>query len=201
MAKNALEIGTKVRFLDDVGQGTVTRIISDKEVMVEDENGFEYAHAVSGLIAIPNQREEALAYERAIPTVLEILQQEISSDRQRRLEKDFNQKYETAQANPRHGQEMEVDLHIHALVDSQAGLTPATMLELQLAHFERMLQIGIRQRQKKIVFIHGIGQGVLKHQIWSRIEQYYPDCSCRSGDPRKFGNGATEVWIGQSAFR
>ena len=43
-----------------------------------------------------------------------------------------------------------------------------------------MLQIGIRQRTKKMIFIHGIGQGVLRHQIWSRVEQYYPDCSCRS---------------------
>lgn len=201
MTKNALQIGMKVRFLDDVGQGTITKIISEKEVMVEDENGFEYAHACSRLIVVENQQEEAMAYERAIPTVLEILQQEISSEHQRRLEKEFNHKYAAAQANPQRSQEMEVDLHIHALVDSQTGLTPATMLELQLAHFERMLQIGIRQRLKKIIFIHGIGQGVLRHQIWTRIEQYYPDCTCRSGDPRQYGNGASEVWIGQSAFQ
>ena len=33
------------------------------------------------------------------------------------------------------------------------------------------------------------------------VEQYYPDCSCRSADPRQYGNGATEVWIGEAAFR
>jgi dsDNA-specific endonuclease/ATPase MutS2 len=48
------------------------------------------------------------------------------------------------------------------------------MLELQLSHFERMLQIGIRQRMKKLVFIHGIGQGVLRHQIWSRVDSVLP---------------------------
>lgn len=201
MRANALKIGSKVRFLNDVGQGTVTKLLGEGRVMVEDENGFEYPHAIGDLLQVEDAREEALAYERAIPSVLEILQQEISPEHRRRMEKDFKTKYAEAQSQAGPGQEMEVDLHVHAIVDSQAGLSPGVMLELQIAHFERMLQIGIRQRTKKLIFIHGIGQGVLRHQIWSRIEQYYPDCTCRSADPRRYGSGATEVWVGESAFR
>lgn len=200
MSLKALKIGSKVRFIDEIGGGIVTEILSAEMVMVEDDSGFENAHPAHNLIVIENTEAEMQAYERAVPTVLEILQQEADPQKTKRLEKDFNQKYAEA-ASRTHQDSMEIDLHMHAIVDSQAGLSPSVMLELQLAHFERMLQIGIRQRTKKMVFIHGIGQGVLRHQIWSRVEQFYPDCSCRSADPRKYGSGATEIWVGESAFR
>ena len=200
MRLNALKVGTKVRFLDEVGNGIVTKILSDAKVMVEDDSGFEYPYDASRLLVIEDIKEEKMAYERVVPTVLEIIQQDISPERKSRLEKDFKTKYREANARAHGRSDMEIDLHMHAIVDSQSGLNPTTMLELQLAHFERMLQIGIRQRMKKLVFIHGIGQGVLRHQIWSRVDQYYPDCSCRSADPREYGSGATEVWIGESAF-
>lgn len=200
MAPNALKVGTKVRFLDEVGHGTITKVISLAEVVVEDDNGFEYPYDASRLLVVADAKEEKMAYERVIPTVLEIIQQDVSPDRKKRLEKDFKTKYKEANARAGERSDMEIDLHMHAIVDSQAGLDQGVMLELQLAHFERMLQIGIRQRMKKLVFIHGIGQGVLRHQIWSRVDQYYPDCTCRSADPRQYGSGATEVWIGERAF-
>ena len=200
MGLNALKVGTKVRFLDEVGNGIVTKILSEAKVMVEDDSGFEYPYDASRLLVIEDAKEEKMAYERVIPSVLEIVQQDLSAERKTRIEKDFKTKYKEANARSNERSDMEVDLHMHAIVDSQSGLEPSTMLELQLAHFERMLQIGIRQRMKKLVFTHGIGQGVLRHQIWSRVDQYYPDCSCRSADPREYGSGATEVWIGERAF-
>ena len=200
MGLNALKVGTKVRFLDEVGNGIVTKILSEAKVMVEDDSGFEYPYDASRLLVIEDAKEEKMAYERVIPSVLEIVQQDLSAERKTRIEKDFKTKYKEANARSNERSDMEVDLHMHAIVDSQSGLEPSTMLELQLAHFERMLQIGISQRMKKLVFIHGIGQGVLRHQIWSRVDQYYPDCSCRSADPREYGSGATEVWIGERAF-
>jgi hypothetical protein len=199
MESNALKVGTKVRFLDEVGHGMITKVISNAEVMVEDDNGFEYPYEAARLLVVKDIKEEKMAYERVIPSVLEIIQQDVPPERKKRLEKDFKTKYKEANHQASSRSDMEVDLHMHAIVDSQSGLDPAIMLELQLAHFERMLQIGVRQRMKKLVFIHGIGQGVLRHQIWSRVDQYYPDCSCRSADPRQYGSGATEVWIGERA--
>ena len=178
----------------------MTKILSDAKVVVEDDSGFEYPYDAARLLVIEDAKEEKMAYERVVPTVLEIVQQDISAERKSRIEKDFKTKYKEANARANERLDMEIDLHLHAIVDSQSGLDSTTMIELQLAHFERMLQIGIRQRMKKLVFIHGIGQGVLRHQIWSRVDQYYPDCSCRSADPRVYGSGATEVWIGESAF-
>ena len=200
MGANNIAIGDKVRFLNDVGEGTVTKILDATHVMVEDEDGFEFQHSVRELILIHNREKEAEGYARVIPSVAEILQQEVSSKTQKLIEKDFKERYAEANSSPKAGDTEEVDLHMHHLVESQRGLTPSAMLELQLSHFERLLQIGVQQKRKRMIFIHGIGQGVLRHQIWSRIEQFYPDCTCRSADPRRFGNGATEVWIGESAF-
>ena len=168
MRANAFKIGDKVRFLNEVGEGRVTVVQADGQILVEDDNGFEYAHAPSDLIPMKSRAVMEQAYERVIPSVLEILQQEMDPVRQRKMEQDFKSKYKEARARPSGGTVEEVDLHLHAIVDSQAGLSPGVMLELQSAHFERMLQIGIRQRTKKMIFIHGIGQGVLRHQIWSR---------------------------------
>ena len=199
MESQAIEIGDKVRFLNEVGEGTVTQILSGTLLMVEDQNGFEFQHERGELILIGNREEEKAGYARVIPSVAEILQQEVSSEEQKAIEKQFKDRYAIADSRPASSDTVEVDLHMHQLVESQAGLDSGAMLELQLAHFERMLQIGVRQKTKRMVFIHGIGQGVLRHQIWTRIEQYYPGCACRSADPRRFGNGATEVWIGESA--
>jgi hypothetical protein len=46
-----------------------------------------------------------------------------------------------------------------------------------------------------------VGQGVLRHQIHNTLEQHHPDCTHRQADPRKYGSGATEVWLGQGAWR
>ena len=174
MGANAFKIGDKVRFLNDVGEGRVTGVQPDGQILVEDDDGFEYAHAPSDLIPMESRAEMEQAYERVVPSVLEILQQEMDPARQRKMEQDFKSKYKEAQARPSGGAVEEVDLHLHAIVDSQAGLSPGVMLELQIAHFERMLQIGIRQRTKKMIFIHGIGQGCCATKfgpVWSSIIQ------------------------------
>lgn len=197
MKADAIRVGQHVRFLDEVGEGTVTAILSEAEAMVEDETGFERPHAIAALVPLVD-REEAQSYARHLPSVAAILQQEVDPQRQRAMEKSFKARYQEAASTWRGKGSVEVDLHAHALVDSQAGLDAATILELQLAHFERMLRMAIEQRTPRIVFIHGVGQGVLKHEIWQRVERYYPECTCRYADPRRFGSGATEINISSS---
>ena len=58
MESQAIEIGDKVRFLNEVGEGTVTQILSGTLLMVEDQNGFEFQHERGELILIGNREEE-----------------------------------------------------------------------------------------------------------------------------------------------
>jgi len=47
-----IQVGDKVRFLNDVGGGTVSRIIDRKNVMVTNEYGFEVPSPVQQLVII-----------------------------------------------------------------------------------------------------------------------------------------------------
>lgn len=200
MDSNALKVGTRVRFLNDVGGGIVVGWRSPEEVLVETEDGFEMPYPPRELLVVDNPAEEAERYQRQIPSIEEILRKEVSPEQRRRMERDFDAKYKDAHARSAGGQQglIEVDLHLHELVDSSRGLSNSAMLDLQLSHFERMLQIAIRERQRRVVFIHGIGQGVLRHAILTRVTQFYPECDARPADPRKYGSGATEIYIRQT---
>ena len=65
----------------------------------------------------------------------------------------------------------EVDLHIHQLTNTTRGMTNHDMLTLQLDTAKRQLEFAIRKRMQKVVFIHGVGEGVLKLELenWIRI--------------------------------
>ena len=198
----SFQTGQRVKFLNDVGSATVVRV-EGSTVVVEDEDGFERSVSASELMAAPDPEVEARQYGDTIPDVAQLLAQEVGEKRMRELQKDFEVRYQHAQATnmARRDAHMEVDLHIHELVDDQRGLPDRAKLAIQMDHFDRMMDIAKREKLRRIVFIHGVGQGVLRHQIRTTLEQHHPDCSYREGDPRKYGSGATEVWLGQASWR
>ena len=53
---------------------------------------------------------------------------------------------------------VEVDLHIHELVDTTTGMSNADMLQLQLQTFRDTLDRYKSEKGRKIVFIHGKGE-------------------------------------------
>lgn len=88
----------------------------------------------------------------------------------------------------------EVDLHLHSLVDDESKLNNSEKLKIQLDYFVRCLEGAIKENLKKVVFIHGVGAGVLKYEINNILKEYenieYFDASIA-----KYGIGATEVLI------
>ena len=198
----SFQTGQRVKFLNDVGSATVVRV-EGSTVVVEDEDGFERSVSASELMAAPDPEVEARQYGDTIPDVAQLLAQEVGEKRMRELQKDFEVRYQHAQATnmARRDAHVEVDLHIHELLDDQRGLPDRAKLAIQMDHFDRMMDIAKREKLRRIVFIHGVGQGVLRHQIRTTLEQHHPDCSYREGDPRKYGSGATEVWLGQASWR
>ena len=89
----------------------------------------------------------------------------------------------------------EVDLHIHELVEDERGLTPGDKLELQIKHFEQELNKAIVANEKRIVFIHGVGNGVLKLKIKSILETKYSKLKFQDASFQKYKFGATLVLI------
>ena len=196
------EKGQRVKFLNDVGSAVVLRMEGEL-VVVEDEYGFERSVERRELIAALEPEVEADKYGNTIPDIATLLAQDVGEKRMRELQKEFEVRYQNSQATSmaRRDAHMEVDLHIHELVDDQRGLPDRAKLAIQMDHFDRMMDIAKRQKLRRIVFIHGVGQGVLRHQIRTSLDQHHPDCTYREGDPRKYGSGATEVWLGQASWR
>jgi len=90
--------------------------------------------------------------------------------------------------------EAEVDLHISALKENYNSLSPHEILTIQLGHFDRLLSSAIAFKFKKVVFIHGIGNGSLKQAIIQRLSEY-ADIEFRNAPFAKYGNGAVELII------
>lgn len=196
------KVGDLVKFLNDVGTATVLRV-EGNVVIVEDEDGFERSVERAELMDAGDRDQDEKKYGNKLPDVAQLLTQEVGERRMKELQRDFEVRYQHAQATSmsRRDAHMEVDLHIHELVDDQRGLGDGAKLSIQMAHFDRMMDIAKREKLRRIVFIHGVGQGVLRHQIRTALDQHHPDCNYREGDPRKYGSGATEVWLGQASWR
>ena len=197
-----VKVGDRVKFLNDVGEGVVIKVETSIAI-VEDESGFDHEYDLAELLpVVGGEVEEEERYGNNLPDMSEVLARDISEEKQKKLQEAFDIKYanERATNHKRRGEFMEVDLHFHELVEDMSGLKDRTKLDIQLNHFERMMRIAAEQRIRQVIFIHGVGQGVLRHQIRSRLEMYYPECSVRDANPREYGSGATEVLLGQSLF-
>lgn len=90
--------------------------------------------------------------------------------------------------------EKEIDLHLEELTDNTSGMSNADKLNFQLSYFKRELETAIAGHTKKIVFIHGVGNGRLKTEIWN-ILNGYQNLRFHDASFRKYGYGATEVLI------
>ncbi|MEI7596488.1 MAG: DUF2027 domain-containing protein [Bacteroidota bacterium] len=90
----------------------------------------------------------------------------------------------------------EVDLHIDELVEDMEGMTNVQMLSLQLNYFRKTLDSAITNHLKRIIFIHGVGNGKLKNSIAEILTTDYPFLEVFDASMAKYGVGATEIRIG-----
>ena len=70
------------------------------------------------------------------------------------------------------------------------------MLTLQLNTAKSKIEFAISKRISKIIFIHGVGEGVLKselHYLFGSYPVRFYDASYK-----KYGLGATEVYVYQN---
>lgn len=90
---------------------------------------------------------------------------------------------------------IEVDLHIHELVDTTAGMDNAAMLQLQLDTVRGVMRQHCRRLGQKIIFIHGKGDGVLREAVRSLLRKEWSACELQDASFREYGFGATLVTV------
>lgn len=184
----SVKIGDRVRFLNDVGGGIVTEINSNREVIVEQEDGFGFPVLISECVVIepaieraqisliPEPKPAAKVAPKTADTVGSFLPK----------------KPKTA---PKKSDLLEVDLHIDKLLDTTAGMSSGEMLEYQLEHFKKVIAQHENQTGKKIIFIHGKGEGVLRNALERELRRMGRGDKYQEASFQKYSYGAIMVII------
>lgn len=177
--------GDIVETIDDAITGTV-KSIKGSMVTIEDMNGFEFQFQVNELVIITsNKTLDNAIYNADIYSV------------KKEKETSKRKTVPTVKPKERHTPKFEVDLHIHQLTDSTKGMTNFDMMNLQLDTARRQLEFAIRKRIPKMVFIHGVGEGVLRQELETLLGRYN-NVQYYDADYKTYGIGATEVRIFQN---
>ena len=90
---------------------------------------------------------------------------------------------------------IEVDLHAAEILDSTAGLSAGDIKEYQLGIFRKTMDEHIKEKGRRIVFIHGKGEGILRNAIISELKHKYKSCIYQDASFQQYGFGATMVII------
>jgi len=176
------EIGDTVETLDDTIVGIVIHI-DGVDITIESEDGFSLTYSNSELVKVSNDIKVS-NYEVA----------QIKSEK----EIPKKRRVEVVKPKERNIPKMEVDLHIHQLTNSSRGMSNHEILNLQMDAAKRQLEFAIRKRIQKVVFIHGVGEGILKEEL-KYLFGRYENVKYYDADYQKYGLGATEVYIYQNS--
>ena len=175
-------IGKKVAVLDDILKGVIVSL-NGQVVGIKDNDGMVYEYNRNELVVIEEDQHQLSKYSDINnPLFNDKLQDQkvkVSS-----FKKENNEVI------------LEVDLHINQLIKSTTGMDNFEMLSLQLETAKRKIEYAISKRISKIIFIHGVGEGVLKselHYLFGRYPVRFYDASYK-----KYGLGATEVYVFQN---
>ncbi|MEZ7944809.1 MAG: DNA mismatch repair protein MutS [Flavobacteriaceae bacterium] len=175
-------IGKKVAVLDDILKGVIVSL-NGQVVGIKDDDGMVYEYNQNELVVIEEDQHQLSKYS-------DINNPLFNDKLQDQKVKGSSFKKENNEVI------LEVDLHINQLIKSTTGMDNFEMLSLQLETAKRKIEYAISKRISKIIFIHGVGEGVLKselHYLFGRYPVRFYDASYK-----KYGLGATEVYVFQN---
>ena len=176
-------LGDKVTVLDDAINGKVIAIQNNK-ITIETTDGFELVF----------EKNELLKMGNTLNFQIENLNQVIKEKEIPKPRSFVKEKKTKEFIAP------EFDLHIEKLVKNFKGMSNFEILTLQSETAKRHLEFAIKNRIPKIVFIHGVGEGVLKSELDFLLGRY-ENIDIRDANYQKYGLGATEIYIRQNAKR
>ena len=180
------KLGDYVLVLDEDLSGEIKKI-TDKTISIETNDGF----------LIDFQSHELVRKHKDHSIKSDVFSHASFSDVVSEKETPKRKQQTKKRAKDRYEPTMEVDLHINQLVNNSKGMSNHDMLTLQLDTAKRKLEFAISKRIQKIVFIHGVGEGVLKIEL-EYLFGRYDNVKFYDANYQKYGLGATEVYIYQN---
>ncbi|PVW15852.1 Smr/MutS family protein [Marixanthomonas spongiae] len=176
--------GDTVSVLDDAITGVVTAVDGDTISVLTDDD-FEMQFQEQELVVLTGELSES-----------DVMQEDISEILAQKQTKKPKPSKKT-KPKERNRPPMVIDLHIHQLTQQYKRMSNHEMLVLQTDTAKRQLDFAIDKKIQRVVFIHGVGEGVLKAEL-EYLFRRYDNVKYYEADYREYGRGATEVYIFQN---
>ena len=174
-----MKIGDKVSVIDEKIDGIITKI--DKNIItIMSHEGFDLQFSEKELIITSDHQQ--------LNDLVEVPQNEIST------KEEIPNKSLQVSRKKRQIPPLEVDLHIYQLIPDCSRLESHEKLTIQLETVKKRLEFAFRKKIQRIVFIHGVGEGVLREELKYLLKKY-DNLDFYDADFQKYGMGATEVHI------
>jgi dsDNA-specific endonuclease/ATPase MutS2 len=194
----AFQIGDVVKYLNEKGGGTVIRILDDGRVEIEDEHGFNFIVSNGEIVTEKHSGVDSKQITERLKSFGSNLKIEVSTRQKtginfHELIRDrlvISKNYWTN----KNRDFVEIDLHIDELIEKPGTFSDGEKLNYQLNYARECLDASADLKIAHIVFIHGVGAGVLRHELrsWLKALNYV---SFENADYRRYGIGATQVRI------
>ena len=179
-----MKIGDKVSVLDEDITGIITSI-ENNTIVVLTEDDFEVQYARNELVIMNMTISEKEFISQPLSKI-------ISEKEPRKVKKKPMLGSKKIKIPP-----MEIDLHIHQIVPNCSRLSSHEKLTIQLETVKNRLEFAFRKKIQRIVFIHGVGEGVLREEMHYLLKRY-DNIDFYDADFQKYGVGATEVYVFQN---
>lgn len=174
--------GDKVSVLDDAIDGVVVEV-KGNEITIETTDGFNLTFKSQELIKIGNNSDMNFSFNK----------NQIINEKEVAKPNYINKEKKSKKEIP----VPEFDLHIDKLVKNYKSMNNYEILTLQSETAKRHIEFAIRNRIPKIVFIHGVGEGILKSELDFMLGRY-DNLTFQDANYQKYGQGATEVYFKQN---
>ena len=171
------QIGNIVRVIDEAIEGEIINI-SAQAITIRTIDDFDFEFQPHEIVVIKENQKELSKFSDINNSLLQEKLNE-GTTKKSLFKRDKNEVI------------LEVDLHIEQLVPSTRNLDTFDILNYQLRHAKGKLEWAIAKRISKIIFIHGVGDGILKKELLGLLKRY--PVRFTNASFKKYGYGATEV--------
>ncbi len=169
VAEERVTIGMKVRLMDAEVEGVIKGI--GKDFFMVESDGLTLRLARNEFILVDEADDRKLGAVRPV------------------YGKTSGKKVRNA------GEDLVVDLHMEKIPGNER-VPEWNMLEFQLDYFRQILRKNLKHKGKRIIFIHGDGEGILRKAVRDELDSTFAiSCTYAPADSMLYGTGATIVTI------
>tara|TARA_B100001109_G_scaffold255836_1_gene261421 strand:+ start:1666 stop:2223 length:558 start_codon:yes stop_codon:yes gene_type:complete len=172
-------VGSYVKAVDENLEGVIRRI-KDDWYFLECTDGFEYPFKKHQLVLI-NKEGNSTHFTKTYTYPASTFKEDI--------EFAYEPRVQLKGAIP------EIDLHMEELLPNHRLKKGESALLFQLDFCRKAIQKASIARVRKMVFIHGMGSGILRDELRKMLRYEYPHIEFFDANYQRFGQGATEIII------